>query len=244
MFPVICRIGPVSIYSYGLMLAVAVIVCSLLLSRDAKNFGIHADTVFDLVFWVVVSGLLGARVFFILLNLDFFINNPGEIIMIQNGGLAWQGGLIAGVGVGFGYIRKKNLPLWITLDLAAPYLALGQALGRVGCFLNGCCYGRTVAWGLYFPVHDAHLHPTQLYATAGLLFVFFVLKGFQKFSISAGYAAGRVFALYLILASLQRFINEFFRADHTIIFSGLSIFQIMSVAFLAVGIGLFLFRKK
>ncbi len=235
MFPIICRVGPFTVYSYGLMLAAAVIVCFLLLSRDAKKSGMNVETISDFVFWMVISGLVGARVFFILLNLDFFIHNPGEMMMIHNGGLAWQGGLLAGGVVALGYMKKKKLPFLATADVVAPYLALGQAIGRIGCFLNGCCYGRAVEWGIYFPVHDVRLHPTQLYATAQLLLVFFILKGFQKVSKSSG----RVLALYLMLASLQRFINEFFRADHTEIFLGLSLFQFVSMGIFAAGLLLF-----
>lgn len=248
MFPVICTIGPFSVYSYGLMLAVAVIVCSLFLNRDTRAFNIPPGIISDFIFWVVLGGIMGARAGFILLNLDFYINNPGEMIMIQNGGLAWQGGFFAGIVVAAGYIRKKHLPFLITIDLIAPYLALGQAIGRVGCFLNGCCYGRPVSAGIYFPVHDARLHPTQLYATLGLVIVFFILKRFQRISKTHGREAGRpagrigtgqVFGLYLILSSTQRFINEFFRGDHTATLWGLSIFQIVALVIFTGGFFIF-----
>src|SRR3989338_1435480 len=97
MFPTICTIGPLTIYSYGVMLAVAVVICSFLLSRDAQKLGIPKDVIYDFVFWVVLSGIIGARIFYIFLNWTFFVENPREIIMIQNGGLAWQGSLMAGI---------------------------------------------------------------------------------------------------------------------------------------------------
>lgn len=180
MYPTIGHIGPVTIYSFGLMLAIAVMVCSFLLSRDASKVGISQETIFDLVFWVILGGIVGARIFFILLNIPDFSTDPKQIIMIPNGGLAWQGGLVLGCLAGILYVRKKKLSLSMILDLAAPYLALGQAIGRIGCFLNGCCYGRPVAWGIYFPVHSNHLHPTQIYDVVMLLGVFFVLKYLQK----------------------------------------------------------------
>ncbi len=228
MFPTLLKLGPITIHSYGLMLAVGVVICSFLLSRDAKRFNLNADMVFDLVFWAVVGGIVGARLFFILLNISFFIQNPLEIIMIQNGGLSFQGGLIVGSLASVWFVRRKKLPLLLVLDLAAPYLALGQSVGRVGCFLNGCCYGREVPWGIYFPVHDAHLHPTQLYSTTGLLIIFGILKMYQKQVLtpsSAQPASGRVFILYLMLAATFRFGVEFFRADHNTLFLGLSVFQ-------------------
>ncbi len=231
MYPTIGHIGPITIYSFGLMLAIAVIVCSFLMSRDARKVGISQETIFDLVFWVILGGIVGARIFFILLNLSDFVADPKQIIMIANGGLAWQGGLVLGCLAGVMYVRKKNLSLSMMVDLAAPYLALGQAIGRIGCFLNGCCYGRSVAWGIYFPVHGQHLHPTQLYDTGMLLGIFFILKYLQKSSTRRG----EVFAAYLVLASVERFINEFFRADHTVAAMGLSIFQWVSVAVFLLG---------
>jgi len=229
MIPLIMN---VTIYSYGLMLAIAVVVSTLLLARDAHRSNINADIIFDLVFWAVISGIVGARMFYIALNYPFFLKHPSEIIMVQNGGLAWQGGLILGSIVVMLYIKSKKLPLSTMLDVLVPYLALGQSIGRVGCFLNGCCYGRAFDGGIYFPVHDATLHPTQLYLSAGFFLIFLILKKYQRFSE----IPGLVFASYLILASSLRFGVEYFRADHEIFFLGLSIFQ-----FVCFGVLLFAF---
>lgn len=231
MYPIIGHIGPVTIYSFGLMLAIAVMLCSFLMSRDARKVGISQETIFDLVFWVILGGIVGARIFFVLLNFSDFGGDPKQIIMIANGGLAWQGGLILGCLAGVMYVRKKKLSLSMMVDLAAPYLALGQAIGRIGCFLNGCCYGRPVAWGVYFPVHGDHLYPTQLYDAVMLLGIFFVLKYLQKFSD----CRGAIFSMYLMLASVERFTNEFFRADHMSMVMGLSIFQWVSVMVFILG---------
>ncbi len=221
MFPIICKIGPVTIYAYGAMFAAAVMLCTFLLSRDAGKVGIQQDVIFDLAFWVIAAGILGARLFYIFLHPEFFRENPLEIIMLQNGGLAWQGGLIFASVAGVMFLKKKGLSLGVMLDLAAPYAALGQSIGRIGCFLNGCCYGKEVAWGIFFPVHHAHLHPTQLYLSFGLLILFFVLKKYQK----APHRVGGVFTVYLFLDALLRFVVEFFRADHDVLAFGLSIFQ-------------------
>jgi len=216
------------VYSYGLMLAVAVIVCTFLLSRDARRQGIKSDLIFDFVFVTVVSGIIGARIFYVLLNFQYFYENPVEIVMIQNGGLAWQGGLILGSVFGLRVMKKNDLAIPAFLDLGAPYIALGQSIGRIGCFLNGCCYGREVSWGIFFPVHEAHLHPTQLYSTAGLFVVFLILKSYQN-KVSH---PGQVFVLYLILASVLRFVVEFFRADHYVTVLNLSIYQFVCLGIL------------
>lgn len=234
MYPILCQWGPVTIYSYGVMLAIAVLVCSFLASREARTMGIRPEVIFDLVFWLVISGILGARLFYILLNYRFFLDHPWEMLMIQKGGLAWHGGLIAATWAGIWFVRrsKKGLPLAATLDLVAPYVALGEAIGRVGCFLNGCCYGREVWWGIYFPVHHARLHPTQLYSMAGLLVLFFILKRYRKVST----IPGDVFVFYLFGASLLRFVIEFFRADHDVLIGGLSIFQWVCLGLILVAV--------
>ena len=215
------------------MMAIAVMVCSFLLTKDAaRTLHLQPEVIFDFVFWVMCAGILGARIFYVLLNFDYFLNDPWEIVKIQNGGLAWQGGLVGGTIAGILFTRKNALPFWETLDVVAPYIALGHAIGRIGCFLNGCCFGKEVSWGIYFPAYHARLHPTQLYESASLLLIFFILKNYQKVSNTPG----KVFVLYLILASLERFVVEFFRADHTTTFLGLSIFQGLSLVVVAVAL--------
>jgi len=239
MYPVICQIGPATIYSYGLMLAIAVLVCTYFLSRDAGKQGIASEVIMDLVFWLVLSGLLGSRLIYVLLNFPFYLRHPVEIIMVQSGGLAFQGGLICG-GLSFlWFVKKRKLNLKFFLDLIIPYLALGHAIGRIGCFLNGCCYGYKSEVGLYFPVHQDVLIPTQLYASFGLLIIFFILKKYQSISK----VEGSVFVLYLGLASLLRFTIEFYRADHSVKFLGLSIFQFMCLGFFIIA-GLIYARLK
>jgi phosphatidylglycerol---prolipoprotein diacylglyceryl transferase len=221
MYPVICTLGPVRIFSYGLMLAVAVLLCTFLAGRDARSKGIASQVIYDFAFWVVLGGILGARIFFIILNGDYFFQHPWETVMISKGGLAWQGGLLFGAVSGIVFIRRRQLPLFVIFDLVAPYAALGQAIGRAGCFFNGCCYGRPVSWGIYFPVHQARLHPAQLYDAAGLFFIFLFLKCLQY----KNRRPGVVFVLYLAMAGALRFFVEFYRADHTSEYFGLSVFQ-------------------
>lgn len=253
MFPILFTLGPFPVHSYGFMLALAVLVSSWLFARAAAAKGISSEIIYDLVFWVVLAGIMGARLFFILLNLSYFVREPLEMVMIQNGGLAWQGSFVGGVAMGVFYIRKKNLSLWDVLDTAAPFIALGHAIGRIGCLLNGCCFGHPVAWGLFFPVMNARLFPVQILMVVGQLIVFYMLRSLQQaraeqspflagstFRLCA--RPGGVFIVYLLLSSLERFIVEFFRADHEVIF-GLSIFQYVCAAIFVVAVGLF-FKER
>ena len=232
MHPVLLKIGPVTVYSYGIMIALAVIICAWLLNRDAKIYKISSEVIYDLMFWTVAWGILGARILYISLTWDYFQHNPLEMIMIQHGGLAWQGGFAGGALAGVWFVRSKKLSLRFFLDLVAPYIALGQAIGRIGCFFNGCCYGKPVAWGIFFPVHEARLHPTQLYECAGLFLAFFILKYAQ----TKPHRQGMIFVLYLWLAAIERFAVEFFRADHDHLWWGLSLFQYIALGIFVIGL--------
>jgi phosphatidylglycerol:prolipoprotein diacylglycerol transferase len=195
MHPIICTIGPFTIYSYGLMLAIAFIVSSALATLQAKKNNINPDIIFSFSFFVFFSGIIGARLMYIIENVTYYISNPLEIIMLQHGGLSWFGGLLAGVIFGIVYLKKKNLPIYKILDLLAPFAALAQAIGRIGCLLNGCCFGKISDFGIYFPTHKLVLIPTQLYSSLSLVFIFSVLRLLQD----KPRRDGEIFFLYLLL---------------------------------------------
>jgi len=240
MHPILFSIGPITIYSYGVMLATAVLVCTYLLSRDARRYNISAETAYDLVFWCMLGGIIGARIFYVFIEWPYFSGNLMEIPMLQKGGLAWQGGFLGGVLAGVWFARRQKLTLKPLLDLAAPYIALGQSIGRVGCFLNGCCYGKPVAWGIYFPTHQARLYPTQLFETAGLFIIFLILKNAQ----TKPHRPGFIFVFYLWLAAIERFIVEFYRADHDLLWGSLSLAQYVALGVFAAGLVLMKVFKK
>lgn len=233
MHPEICKIGPFVIYSYGLALVLAFMVGSVLARIQAKRDNLDPDFVFNFSFLVFVSGILGARIFYVMYNLDYYLKNPIEIIMLQHGGLAWFGGLILGSLSGILYLRRHKLSIYKTLDLFAPFLALGQAIGRVGCLLNGCCFGKeSDSFGIYFPVHDATLIPTQLYSSLILVLIFIMLRFLQD----RPHKEGWIFFVYLLLYSLKRFFIEFWRADSDTILLGLTMFQFISIAVFCLSI--------
>ncbi len=261
MYPIICKLGPLTIYSYGLALALAFCVAVFLLNRQARNQGLNPELIFNLCFIILVSGIIGARILYVVLNIKFYLNNPVEIIMLSHGGLAWFGGLILGSLSCLVYLRCKGLKIYKTFDLIIPYIALAQAIGRIGCFLNGCCFGKeTLHWGIYFPIHNAILIPTQLYSSLALLGIYIILrrkqarvyphtnlerqhKGVKQVS-GGGYREGEIFYLYLFLYCLWRFFIEFFRGDSKIFILGLSIFQIISIALFILSVVMLIRIKR
>lgn len=241
MHPILFTIGPITIYSYGVMLATAVLVCTYFLSVDARRYQISRETAYDLVFWCLLWGIIGARIFYVFIEWTYFSGNLLEIPMLQKGGLAWQGGFLGGTLAGIWFARRKKLSLRPIMDLVAPYIALGQSIGRIGCFFNGCCYGKPAAWGIYFPTHNARLYPTQLFEMLGLFIIFLILKKAQ----TKPHQAGFIFILYLWLAAIERFIVEFYRADHELLWLNLSLAQFVAIGVFAAGLILMkVFKQK
>lgn len=241
MHPIICRLGPLTIYSYGLMLALGFSVAAFLSIREAKKQGINQEFIFNLIFIILISGIIGARILYVLLNVEFYVKNPREIFMLTHGGLCWFGGLILGVFVCIVYLKRKKQEIYKIFDMIVPYLALAHAIGRVGCFLNGCCFGKeSIRFGLYFPVHDAILIPTQAYSSLALLLIYIILR----IRHSREHGRGEIFYLYLFLYSLWRFFIEFFRADSQIFIYGLTLFQIISIILFILSVVMLRLTKK
>jgi len=239
MHPTICTIGPFTLYSYGAMVALGSLVCLFGVLREAARGGIKSAIFYDLYFWILISGLIGARLVYILTNLRFFLEEPVEIFMIQHGGLSWFGGFFFGFLAVVLLVKKNKLSFFQIADIFAPYLALGQAIGRLGCLLNGCCYGRpsNFPFALVLPGHQERLYPTQLYSFFALLLIFALLALFKK---RKGIVTGQVFSLYLVLYGLKRFILELFRGDIILTaFFNLSLFQIFALVEMAAGIILY-----
>ncbi len=240
MYPEICKIGPFTVYSYGLMLVLAFLVSSKLASIQARCEHLSQDTVFNFAFIVFLCGIIGSRLFYVIENLRFYIKNPLDIVKLQEGGLSWFGGLALGSFAGVAYLKRKRLAIYKVLDLIIPFVALGQAIGRIGCLLNGCCFGRASQFGIYFPVHGLVLIPTQLYSSLALIFIFIVLRSLQD----RPHWQGGIFFTYLLLYSLKRFFIEFWRADTTAIFFGLTLFQVISIlVFFFACIGIYFLKK-
>jgi phosphatidylglycerol:prolipoprotein diacylglycerol transferase len=214
--------GPFHFYSYGLCLAVALGVCITLFAYDAKlnlskrinlNPDITFQKVFDLAVWVIVFSLLGARLFYVLENHQEFEGKWLDSFKIYQGGLVYYGGLFGAILAALGWFKNEKWPMAYSFDLVAPYISLGQAIGRVGCFLNGCCYGVVNAqYGMVFKGGDDNLPhlPTQLWELAGDLALFFLLLWARRWTIRYPWMS---LSLYGFTYGILRFVIEFWRRD-------------------------------
>ena len=241
MYPVLFSIGPLTIHSYGLMLGIAFLVTTYLASKRAKIFNIPKDTVSNLTILFLISGVIGARIAYVLANMSYFVGDPLQILMINKGGLIFYGGLILAFISGIICAKITNLDILDVADLMAPFITLGHAIGRLGCFLNGCCFGRSTdsCLGIRFPHTLAKVYPTQLFSFAGLLILFFLLIFLQN----RRSFKGEIISSYLILYGMFRFLIEFLRGDLLVVFYGLTSTQLLSIILVVVGIILFVFTK-
>jgi len=216
MHPILFKIGPITIYTYGFLLAVAFLAAIFVAGREAQRLGIPGGAFFDLCFYLILAALVGSRLLFVILEPRTFLSHPLKIFALWEGGLDFQGGLFLALVVAFFFIRRHGLPWRPTLDALALGAPLGQFFGRLGCFMAGCCYGKpaNLPWAVTFtnpnslcPVR-VPVHPTQLYEGFLDLGVFLFLYWFRS---RKGYN-GQMTLIYLGLAGLVRFVVEFFRS--------------------------------
>lgn len=250
MYNELFTIGPVTIYGYGLMIAIGIIAAYLNTERLAKKSGLDPEPVFNILLFGVGFGILGAKLLFYITILDQILANPKLITTYLTEGFVVYGGIIFGILAALLYCKKRKIPFLNYLDCAAPSIALAQGFGRIGCFLAGCCYGApmdspisiTFTHSAYAPNHIP-LFPSQLVSSAFDFVHFFVLCALLK----RNKQPGKIGAFYLIFYSIGRFIIEFFRGDLERGNVGtLSTSQFISVFVMIVGIALvtFLSRKR
>lgn len=217
MHPVLFSLGPFTLYAYGLFLALGFFAGLMVSRREAGLLGENPDTVTDIVFYLIIFGVLGGRLFFILTNLQSFIKHPMNVFRVWEGGLVFYGGFIFAALSVFVYTKIKKISLWKYADILAPGLAIGHALGRIGCLMAGCCYGRQcdLPWAIVFHNHNSlapleiPLHPTQIYEALSNLAIFGALMAFRR----KKQVDGQVFWVYVFLYGVMRIVIEFFRGD-------------------------------
>ena len=246
-------IGPLTIYTYGVMLAAAYLLGLQLAIARSRKAGLDGTRVLDLGVYVVIAALVGAKLLLLFVNFNYFRNNPNEILVLARSGGVFYGGLIAATLVAFWYIRRHGLPFWTTCDMFAPGIALGHVIGRLGCLMAGCCYGRptSVPWAVTFtdPFAQSNvgtplgvpLHPTQVYeAGAELLILVFLLATERK----GRTYPGRTFWAYMLLYAISRFIIEFYRADERGFVMGLSTSQFISVILAPISLVMLIYLAR
>jgi phosphatidylglycerol:prolipoprotein diacylglycerol transferase len=250
MLPKLISIGDFFLPTYGVLVALGFLAGLLVATRLGRRAGLSPDAITNLGIYCALAGLAGAKLAMFLFDFDYYRRNPREIFSfatLQAGGV-FQGGLFLALVVAVFYMRKARLPGLLTADVFAPGIAIGHAIGRLGCFAAGCCWGVAcrLPWAVTFTNPDAHalvgvplgipLHPTQLYESAAEWIIF----GILLWRIQRPHRPGQIIGLYLILYSAARFLVEFVRAhDQPNLLNGpFSNTQWMSLAFLGVGIWL------
>jgi len=222
VFPELFKLGPITLYTYGVLLAVSYLLGLRLAMSRARTRGLDATRVLDLGIYIIVAALVGAKLLLLVVDFDHYRTSPADVLSLARSGGVFYGGLILAVSVAFWYIARHKMPFWTTCDVFAPGIALGHVTGRLGCFAAGCCYGKPtdVAWGVIFtdPLAAANvgtplgirLHPTQLYeAGAELLILVFLLATERR----SRPFAGRTFWLYMFLYAMSRYVIEIYRGD-------------------------------
>jgi phosphatidylglycerol:prolipoprotein diacylglycerol transferase len=252
MHPEILKVGPITLHTYGLMLALAFFSGLLVMLSEAKRTGQNPDLYGSLFLWLLLSAVLGARIAFVAFFWEDFKDSPLSALNIASGGLMYFGGLIFCLAFLILYARAKRLPLLRLLDTISPGLALGYAIARIGCLGAGCCYGRPTegAFGLVFtdpnclvPIHlrGIPLYPTQALELLNGLFCFVVLWVARTRLKKEGLLT----AAFLTLFGLNRFLIEFLRGDvRGAFFVGMSESQLASLIQALIGLGLFAYVKS
>ncbi len=250
MYPELFKIGPITIHTYGVMVALGITLGIVVAIKLAKVYQISTGVITDIAFWGVIVAIVSSRLGFVLLSPSYYFNNPLEILKIWEGGLVFGFGALGGIITLWFMSRKNGLNFFQMADVFSPGLALGEAVGRIGCFFAGCCYGLpTDSWcAITFtdpkslaPTNVA-LYPTQLFHFAANLVIFLVLllihakKRYQ----------GQVLVWYMILHSIQRLFIERFRGDFRgyILDTQITLTQGMSLLVLVGGVMLLFFLKR
>ena len=252
MHPIAFKLGPLTVHWFGIMIALAFLAGMWTAVRRAPIAGVSGELIADLVVpWLLLGSVLGARLLYVATYWkESFAGQPWwEVLMIQRGGLVFYGGLIGASITTIIFARAKKLPLWKLADIFAPSVALGSMFGRIGCLMNGCCFGRAcdLPWAIRFPADHSTggvpVHPTQIYDgllnLALYLGLAWLFRHRRKFD-------GQIFATYLICYAFTRSIAEAFRGDYNAahLHGGLTPAHLLSVGIFITGVIFFVVLKN
>jgi phosphatidylglycerol---prolipoprotein diacylglyceryl transferase len=221
VYPELFKVGPFTVYTYGVLLAASYLLGLRLAMWRAKKWGLDPNRVLDLGIYIIIAALVGAKLLLLIVDFDQF-RNPRELLNLARLGGVFYGGLLLAVGVAFWYIHRHRLPFWTTCDVFAPGIALGHVTGRLGCLAAGCCYGKPtdMPWAIVFtnPLAAANvgtplgipLHPTQVYEAGTSLIILAILLATER---RGRRFAGRTFWAYMFLYAISRYVIEIYRGD-------------------------------
>lgn len=238
--PVAFSIFGIDIMWYAILITTGIILGLYFVSKLAVVKNLDKEMPSDLLLWVLVPAILGARLYYVIFSWDYYSKNPSEIIMIRNGGLAIYGGLLTAFLITYIYSKKKNISFLTILDIFAPGIALGQAIGRWGNFINKEAYGRATDLPWAIIIDGQKVHPTFLYESLGDFIIFIVLYNLCKKNRNEN---GTIIALYFILYGILRFFVEGLRTD-SLYFLGMRVSQIVSLVLIAIGLIIYIRNKK
>lgn len=248
---ILFSLGPINLYWYGLLIVLGIILALLTAIKLSSYYSIKNDAIIDLAFWLIIFGIIGARIYHILIELPYYISHPLEIIQIWHGGMAIHGAIIAGVITIYYFTKKHALDFWKICAILVPGLALAQTVGRWGNYFNQELFGKptSLPWGIPINLFNRPLeylnnnffHPTFLYESLGNFLIFLllillhisVIKNNQKLNLFCEKIKISCFEIivlcYLTLYSMLRFFMEYLRTDQTYVLLGLRFPQIVSI---------------
>ncbi len=240
--PVLIYLGPLEIRYYGIIYALGFVLAYIFLKKHGKDVKLAEQDLDNLMLYLVIGIVIGARIFYILLyNLDFYLQQPLEMIKLWHGGLSFHGGLVGGIVAGLLFCRRKKLSFLKVADLISIPLALALFFGRIANFINGELYGRVTQapWAVKFRDADGFRHPSQLYEAAKNAVIFMMLLVLRKKKLKDG----MVFASFIILYGILRFFIEFFREPEVYV-GILTMGQLLSLIVAIAGIMLLVIARK
>ncbi|WLD92932.1 prolipoprotein diacylglyceryl transferase [Alkalihalobacillus sp. AL-G] len=245
-------LGPLTVYWYGIIIGFGALLGLLLAVRESRRLGMEKDVFVDAVLYAVPIAILSARIYYVAFEWDYYKNHPGDILAIWEGGIAIHGALIGSVLTVYVFTKVKGLSFWKLVDIAAPSIILGQAIGRWGNFMNQEAHGgevsRAFLEGLYLPdwiinqmyINGAYYHPTFLYESIWNILGFVMLLVLRRFNPRRG----EVFLSYVIWYSVGRFFIEGMRTDSLMLTDSLRVAQVISIALIAVSVIIIMYRRK
>ncbi|MGG3941626.1 prolipoprotein diacylglyceryl transferase [Peribacillus psychrosaccharolyticus] len=251
--PIAVDLGPITVHWYGLIIGLGVLLGLFIAVREAERRGLDKETFIDVILFAVPAAIICARIYYVFFQWDYYSQNPGQIIKIWEGGIAIHGAIIGSVLTGYIFSKVKKISFWKLVDIAAPGLLIGQAIGRWGNFMNQEAYGGEVSRSflestLHLPdfivnqmyINGVYHHPTFLYESLWNLAGVVLLILIRRTSLRTG----EIFLSYLIWYSIGRYFIEGMRTDSLMLTENLRIAQVISIASIAAAILIWIYRRK